>query len=119
MECLPPGGVVRGEAIPAGKIIITDLDKVDQYIDINLDVKGPLRDALEVIDSKPLQYARVVGLDPARVDGMADGHLYFRFMLDHRTRVDDVELSVRAQVTGATLRTVAFERALEDGDLQP
>jgi hypothetical protein len=118
MELLPTSGVLKGQRITAGKIIITDLDKVDQYIDINLDVKGPLRDALEVIDSKPLQYARQVGLDPARVGGMADGHLYFRFMLDHRTRMDDVELAVRAQVTGATLRNVAFEQDLEDGDLQ-
>ncbi len=103
MELLPTSGVLKGQRITAGKIIITDLDKVDQYIDINLDVTGPLRDALEVIDSKPLQYARQVGLDPARVEGMADGHLYFRFMLDHRTR---------------TLRKVAFEQDLEDGDLQ-
>jgi hypothetical protein len=118
MELLPTSGVLKGQRITAGKIIITDLDKVDQYIDINLDVTGPLRDALEVIDSKPLQYARQVGLDPARVEGMADGHLYFRFMLDHRTRMDDVELAVRAQVTGAALRKVAFEQDLEDGDLQ-
>jgi hypothetical protein len=118
MELLPTSGVLKGQRITAGKIIITDLDKVDQYIDINLDVKGPLRDALEVIDSKPLQYAREVGLDPARVEGMADGHLYFRFMLDHRTRMDDIELAVRAQITGAAIRKVAFEQDLDDGNLQ-
>ena len=54
------------------------LEKVDQYIDIKLDVSGPLRDALEVIDSKPLQYAREVGIDPAAVDGMADARLAFK-----------------------------------------
>jgi hypothetical protein len=118
MELLPTSGVLKGQRITGGKIIITDLEKVDQYIDINLDVKGPLRDALEVIDSKPLQYAREVGIDPARVEGMAEGHLYFKFMLDHRTRMDDVELAVRAQVTGAAIRKVAFEQDLDDGNLQ-
>jgi uncharacterized protein YhdP len=118
MELLPTSGVLKGQRITGGKIIITDLDKVDQFIDINLDVNGPLRDALEVIDSKPLQYAREVGLDPARVEGMGDGHLYFRFMLDHRTRLDDVELAVRAQITDAAIRKVAFEQDLEDGTLQ-
>jgi len=118
MELLPTSGVLKGQRITGGKIVITDLDKVDQFIDINLDVKGPLRDALEVVDSKPLQYAREVGLDPARVEGVADGHLYFRFMLDHRTRLDDVELAVRAQIADAAIRKVAFEQDLEDGTLQ-
>jgi len=118
MELLPTSGVLKGQRITSGKIIITDLDKVDQYIDIKLDVSGPLRDALEVIDAKPLQYAREVGLDPATVDGMADGRLAFKFMLDHRTTMDDVELAVRAQLTGAAIRRVAFQQDLDQGNLQ-
>jgi hypothetical protein len=118
MELLPTSGVLKGQRITGGKIVITDLEKVDQYIDIKLDVSGPLRDALEVIDAKPLQYAREVGLDPATVGGTADGHLAFKFMLDHRTTMDDVELSVRAQVTGAAIRQVAFQQDLDQGSLQ-
>src|SRR5260370_27514509 len=87
MERLPTSGALKGQRITAGKIIITDLDKVDQYIDINLDVTGPLRAALEVIASKPLQYARHVGPDPARGERAADGHLSFRSTLHHRTRM--------------------------------
>ncbi|HEX3501202.1 MAG TPA: DUF3971 domain-containing protein, partial [Stellaceae bacterium] len=118
MELSPTSGVLKGQRITGGKIVITDLEKVDQYIDIKLDVSGPLRDALEVIDAKPLQYAHEVGLDPATVDGMADGRLAFRFMLDHRTTMDDVELAVRAQITGAAIRQVAFQQDLNQGILQ-
>ena len=118
MELMPTSGVLKGQRITGGKIVITDLEKVDQYIDIKLDVTGPLRDALEVIDSKPLQYAREVGIDPAAVDGMADGRLAFKFMLDHRTTMDDVELAVRAQVTGAAIRQVVFQQDLDQGSLQ-
>jgi hypothetical protein len=118
MELIPTSGTLKGQRITGGKIVITDLDKVDQYIDIKLDVSGPLRDALEVIDAKPLQYAHEVGLDPASVGGTADGHLAFRFMLDHRTTMDDVELSVRAKVSNAAIRRVAFQQDLDQGDLQ-
>lgn len=118
MELLPTSGTLKGERITGGKIIITDLDKVDQYIDIKLDVSGPLRDALEVIDAKPLQYAHEVGLDPASVGGAADAHLAFKFMLDHRTTMNDVELAVRAQLTGAAIRRAAFQQDLDQGNLQ-
>jgi hypothetical protein len=118
MELFPTSGVLKGQRVTGGKIVITDLEKIDQYIDIKLDVSGPLRDALEVIDAKPLQYAHEVGLDPATVDGTADGHLAFKFMLDHRTTMDDVELAVRAQVTGAAIRQVAFQQDLDQGSLQ-
>jgi uncharacterized protein DUF3971/AsmA-like protein len=118
MELFPTSGVLKRQRITGGKIVITDLEKIDQYIDIKLDVTGPLRDALEVIDAKPLQYAHEVGLDPATVDGMADGHLAFKFMLDHRTTMDDVELAVRAQIAGAAIRQVAFQQDLDQGDLQ-
>ncbi len=79
MELFPTSGALKGQRITGGKIIITDLDKADQYIDIKLDVSGPLRDALEVIDAKPLRYAHEVGIDPAAVDGSADGRLAFKF----------------------------------------
>jgi hypothetical protein len=118
MELLPTSGALKGQHITGGKIVITDLEKVDQYIDINLDVSGPLRDALEVIDAKPLQYAREVGLDPTTVDGTADGHLAFKFMLDHRTTMDDVELAVRAQLAGVAIRQVALQQDLDLGSLQ-
>ncbi len=118
MELFPTSGALKGQRITGGKIIITDLDKADQYIDIKLDVSGPLRDALEVIDAKPLRYAHEVGIDPAAVDGSADGRLAFKFMLDHRTTMDDVELAVQAQLSGAAIRQVAFQQDLDQGNLR-
>jgi hypothetical protein len=121
MELLPTSGVLKSQRI-TGKIIITDLDKVDQFIDINLDVKGPLRDARSESSIKPLQYARGRGWTRHASRALADGHLYFRFMLDHRTRLDDVELAVRAQIADAAIRKVAFEqisRTVASGSFTP
>src|SRR5260221_3032166 len=118
MELFPTSGALKGQRITGGKIVITDLDKADQYIDIKVDISGPLRDALEVIDAKPLRYAHEVGLDPATVDGSADGHLAFKFMLDHRTTMDDIELAVQAELVGTVIRQVAFQQDLDQGNLR-
>jgi Protein of unknown function/AsmA-like C-terminal region len=118
MTLLPTSGTLKGERITGGTIVITDLDLVDQYIDIGLDITGPVRDALEVIDSKPLEYARQIGLDPSRVEGTADAHLSFYFMLDHRTTFDQVKIGVQAQLTGVALRSIAFGQDLTEGALR-
>src|SRR5262249_47871971 len=118
MTLLPTSGTLKGQKVTGGTIVITDLDVVDQWIDINLDVVGPVRDALEVIDAKPLEYAKRVGLDPSRVEGMANAHLRFYFMLDRRTTMDQVEFGVMAQLTGVVLRKVAFDQDLSDGNLK-
>jgi uncharacterized protein YhdP len=118
MTLLPTSGTLKGLRVTGGTIVITDLDVVDQWINIAVDVTGPVRDALETIDAKPLEYARRVGLDPARVDGTADAHLSFYFMLDRRTTFEQVELGVKAQLAGVALRKVAFEQDLTEASLQ-
>lgn len=118
MTLLPTSGTLKGVRITGGTIVITDLDRVDQYIDIALNVSGPLRDALEVIDAKPLEYARQVGIDPSHVEGTADARLSFYFMLDHRTTFDQVKVGVQAQLKGVALRKIAFEQDLTDANLR-
>ncbi|MDB5408876.1 MAG: hypothetical protein JWL84_3788, partial [Rhodospirillales bacterium] len=118
MTLHPTSGALKGLRVGGGTIVITDLDKVDQYIDIALDVDGPIRDALEVLDSKPFQYAQQVGLDPSRVEGTAAAHLNFKFMLDHRTTFDDVVFGARAALSGVALRKVVLGRDLSEGNLQ-
>ncbi len=71
-----------------------------------------------MIDAKPLRYAREVGLDPATVEGSVDGNLAFKFMLDHRTTMDDIELAVQAQLVGTVIRQVAFQQDLDQGNLR-
>lgn len=118
MTLYPTSGTLKGLHVRGGTIAITDLAKEDQYIDIALDVDGPIRDALEVLDSQPFQYAQRVGLDPGRVEGAATAHLNFKFMLDHRTTFDDVVFGVQAKLSGVALRKIVFDRDLSEGNLQ-
>jgi hypothetical protein len=118
MTLHPTAGTLKRLRLAGGTVVITDLEKVDQYIDIALDVDGPIRDALEVLDSKPFQYAQQIGLDPGRVEGTAAAHLNFKFMLDHRTTFDDVAFGAQAALTGVALRKVALDRDLSEGKLQ-
>ncbi len=117
MTLTPTSGALSGIAVGGGTIIITDLDKVDQDIDVALDIKGPLRDALEVLDLKPFQYAHELGIDPSRVGGTAAAHLSIKFPLDHRTTFDQVVIATRAQLADVALGKIVLDQDLSEGDL--
>jgi hypothetical protein len=118
MTLTPTAGDLDGVAVQGGTIVITDLDKKDQDIDIALDVKGRLKGALEVLDSKPFRYAHELGIDPAAVAGGLSAHLAFKFPLDHRTTFDQVAVTARAHLTDAAVGKLVLGQDLTRGDLR-
>lgn len=75
-------GRAHGVNINTGKIVIDGLHVKDQTIDIALKLEGPVRNALEVIDSAPLHFAKKLDLDPARISGQAATNLHLAFPLE-------------------------------------
>ena len=63
--------------------------------------EGPLRDVLEVIDAKPLGYARDIGIDPARVAGRVETRLHFRLPLVDALKLAQVDITVEARPRGS------------------
>ncbi|HZS84542.1 MAG TPA: DUF3971 domain-containing protein [Stellaceae bacterium] len=118
MVLTPTAGALAGIRLRAGSATITDLDKKDQDIDIQLDVEGPLRDALDVLDAKPFRYAHELGIDPARVAGAAAAHLAFKFPLDHRTTLDQVAIAAKATLSGVALGGIVLGEDLSEGELR-
>src|SRR5438067_1532113 len=75
LEFLPKTGSLKGLKITGGSLDITQLDTPLEWLTIDLVVTGPLSDVLDVLDSKPLNYAHAIGVEPARVGGRADTQL--------------------------------------------
>ncbi len=116
-EFLPVSGTLTGLKITGGAIELTKLDTNDETINVNINVVGPLRDTLAVIDNKPLRYARNFGVDPAKTAGTTDQQLSFTFPLVHDLRVDQVDFGDKATIKDAAVAGIAFGHDLTGGDL--
>jgi len=112
----PTGGTIKSVQVTGGSLDITDLGAPVEWQTIDLNLAGPIRDVLEVIDAKPLRYAHDIGVDPAHVAGRTEFNLHFRFPLLRSLKFDDVEYGVRATLTGAAITRAAIDRDLSDGD---
>lgn len=112
------GGKGPGINIPSGRVLITDLDKFDQYADIDLQLEGSLSAALSLIDQKPLEFAKAVGLDPKVATGDVTTGLKIKFLLERATEAEDVEITSISQIRNASLPNVIRGLDLSDGQLR-
>jgi hypothetical protein len=92
-------GRVFGLKLTDADILISDLHKKDQWADIALTVEGPAQDALRLIDSKPLQFAKSVQLEPARLRGSSRTNVKLKFPLEKNLKVEDVGVAAAAALT--------------------
>jgi len=113
----PTSGMLKGLKITGGSVQLSDLGEHPEWLTIDLALAGPLQDALEVIDSKPLRYAHAIGVDPAHVSGRAETQLHFRFPLVADLKFDAVDYSAKATIAGANLGKIVFDRKVTDGNL--
>jgi len=109
------GGAVRSLKSSGGTVAISDLGSRVETLTVDVGLAGPLQDALEAIDAKPLHYARDAGLDPARAGGKVDAQLHFRLPLLADLRLDQVDYGAKATFTGVSLGKIALGRDLRDG----
>ncbi len=119
IDFMPTGGELKGLKVTGGLVQLTDLGvagRVEQ-LTIDLTLAGPLQDALEVIDAKPLHYAHAIGIDPAHVSGRAETQLHFKFPLYADLKVEAIDYAAKSAITGANLGKIALDRVLSDANL--
>ncbi|MBC7951701.1 MAG: AsmA-like C-terminal domain-containing protein [Rhodospirillaceae bacterium] len=112
------GGEVYGLKLLDGTIVLSGLDQIDQFADIDLTITGPATDALKLIDNKPLRYASALGIDPATVGGDGTTRLRLKFPLLKNLRLDDLSVKVHSSVKGVFLPKVVMGQDLTRGDLE-
>lgn len=91
-------GGILGTVIERGEVDISGFDQPDQTLNIDLTLKGGVRDVLSIIDSKPLQYAQKVDLDPSQTTGSIAATMSFNFPLLKDLKFEDVALSVQGSL---------------------
>jgi hypothetical protein len=91
-------GQVFGLKLKSGRLDFTGLDQEDQFMDVKLDIDGPLSDALKLIDSKPLEFARALGIDPKQANGDASAKFHTYIPLAKSLRLEQVQVDASARI---------------------
>ena len=110
------GGVLKSLKETGGSVTITDIGAPVETLTVDVGLSGGLQDALDVIDSKPLRYARDAGIDPTRVGGKVDAQVHFKLPLLADLKLADVDYGAKATLSGVSYAKVAFDRGLTDGN---
>ena len=110
------GGKLLDMAVGPSKVVITGLDKMDQFIDIAAPLSGPLRTALEVLNHKPLGFPDKLGLKPSAVGGSANARLTFKFPLENKLTIDDVVFGAKGKVSDVSISGLIPRLPVTKGD---
>jgi hypothetical protein len=105
-------GEHEGLSVDEGTVHLTGLDLEDQHLQVETVFRGPLRNALKVLDHPRLDYISGLGISPGMVDGKTAIRLVAQFPLFRDLRFDQVAIAA-----AANMRQVRLPRAFAGLDL--
>lgn len=115
------GGTLGDMKVGKSTVRITDLDIQDEKtharIDIAAGLKGPLKTALRVLDSKPLEYPKELGIRTGAVEGSAAVDVRFRFPLYNDLALEEVDVAAEARLEDVLLQDMVAGMALAGGPM--
>jgi Protein of unknown function/AsmA-like C-terminal region len=118
MEFTPTSGALKGLKVASGSLRLTELGAPVEWLTIDLALAGPLQDALEVLDEKPLHYIHSFGIDPAQVGGKVDTQLHFKLPMLADLKLDAIDYSAKAAISGGSIPKIVRNRDITDGNFE-
>ncbi len=115
MDLAITGGQLKRIRLESGAVGISGLDTTNQMMDISLLAKGPVADALTVLDAPRLGYIRRFGIQAASVAGDQTTRLTAQFPLVDKLKLDLVKLGAKANLDRVAAPAVFRGQALTDG----
>lgn len=107
------GGTVKETELQSGHVLITGMDKEDQQIKLDLKIKGPLKNALDIISLPPLNFDQKFGFDGKQALGVAQTNLKFDFPLETSLNLDQVQIQVKGEAQDVGLEFVMGNQNLQ------
>jgi hypothetical protein len=108
-------GHLAGLTVPKASVVIDAFDEPVERLTIDAGITGSATEVLKVLDSKRLQYAKAIGLEPERVVGTVDGTLHFRLRLKKDLPFSEIEYGAHAKLTELAIAGAALGKDLTDG----
>ncbi len=95
------GGDVGNLVLQSAQVDLTELKSPVAQAHIDIKAVGSVAEALTLIDSKPLEFTRLFGIDPKGVGGTGHVSAVLDFPLVSTLQARDVKADVTAQITDA------------------
>jgi hypothetical protein len=111
-------GHVRGIQIDGGTLRISGMQEPDQIIDIEGKMRGPLSEALAILDNPRLGYAKKLGIEPEGVRGTVAATLTFNLPAQKGLTFDQVKIGATADITDAAVKNAMLGQDLSDGNAE-
>lgn len=111
-------GTLIGVKVSNAAVRLYQLDTNDEQAQIDVTAAGPLADALSVLDTPPLGYARDLSLDPRHVAGNFSAVMSFALPIKHELELSAVDFHAAADLDGVAASGVMFGRDLSDGSFK-
>lgn len=111
-------GVSDGVILTGGFVRLYDLNKYNNYAEINLVANSSITDALKLIDHQPLGYTSDMGLKPDKILGEVETELKLNFELKQNLKPDEVKVEVKADLIDVTLPDVINGKQLDAKELK-
>ncbi len=93
-------GISEGVVLTGGYVNLYDLDKYNNFADIELDLESSVADALKQIDHLPLGYTSEMGLKPDSIEGNARTKLKLNLEIKNDLKPEDVMVDVKSDLSG-------------------
>ncbi len=108
-------GGVGDLKVSKGTLVFGGFDLPDQDALIDLQIDGPLADAIRLLDEKPLEYGRLLGLDPAKTHGHASTRLKFTFPLLKTLKYSQIKVEASSRLKDLVVPKALFGLDVQDG----
>ena len=113
------GGHLGNLTVDSSDIALVNLDQdTGETAHVEVVVRGPAREALELIDRKPLGYPSEIGLEAKKTAGTFGARLKLEIPLLRTLDVEDIGIAVAANLKDAVIPDVLRGEPLTDGDLE-
>lgn len=118
MDITVTGGRLGSMEVEPSRIALVNIDQdTGERADVEVVVRGPVREALELIDRDPLGYPTQIGLDAGATAGEFGARLRFEIPLLRTLKVEDVGIAAAANLRDAVVPSVLQGQDLTDGAL--
>lgn len=87
-------------------------------ININVDVEGPVRATMDVLDRDPLNFGRKMGFKPEQLGGSVTANINFRLPLIHGLTTKMIEVKALADIKGASVTGAPLGLEIDNGRLK-
>ncbi len=100
-----------------GRVVFTGLDQVDQFLDARLEIDGPLGSVLKTIDSKPLEFAKTIGVPSTDAKGNVSTQINLNFLIERKMTAETVTASAEAVLKNVAVPKIALDLDLNQANL--